>query len=478
MEKKGLATFALAMLITSAVDSIRNLPATALFGSTLIFFFLFAAFIFLIPSALVAAELAANCPEESGIFHWVKSAFGEPIGFFSVWLQWTANLIWFPTVLSFVASLLAFSFEPSLMHNKIFLVATISATFWILTLVNFKGLHLSARLTSLCTIFGIILPVIAVILFASIWLLDGNASQLHFSTRTMLPSFTDPSTWVSLTAIMAGFVGIEVSAVHVKEVRHPQETFPKALGISIIFILIGMLLGALAIAIILPAKNMSLVNGVMQAFSVFLIHYKLKWLVPIIAILILLGSFGGMISWVISPAKGMLQAGQMGYLPLFLRKINKHGVATNLLILQAIIVSTICVIFLCMPSVSGSYWLLTALNAQIYMGMYLLMFFAFLKVRYEPTKKKKIFRIPGGKMGAWVIALLGVGGCILTIAVGFFPPSTIDVGGVVHYDKLLTLGMAIVLSPVIAILFYKNKKSFTLLEKPSETNGALETLAG
>ena len=52
----------------------------------------------------------------------------------------------------------------------------------------------------------------------------------------------------------------------------------------------------------------------------------------------------------------------------------EHGVAANLLITQAVIVSFICLAFLLMPSISGSYWLLTALNIQLYMIMYVMMF--------------------------------------------------------------------------------------------------------
>ena len=60
------------MITVGSVDSIRNLPATALFGSSLIFFFLFAALFFLIPSALVSAELSSAWPEQGGIYIWVK----------------------------------------------------------------------------------------------------------------------------------------------------------------------------------------------------------------------------------------------------------------------------------------------------------------------------------------------------------------------------------------------------------------------
>jgi hypothetical protein len=40
----------------------------------------------------------------------------------------------------------------------------------------------------------------------------------------------------------------------------------------------------------------------MQAFTNFFTIYHLNWMIPIIAIMIFLGSLGGTINWVISPA--------------------------------------------------------------------------------------------------------------------------------------------------------------------------------
>src|SRR5476651_2880845 len=98
MAHKKLSLFSLILLIVAAIDSIRNLPASALFGSTLIFFFIFSAIVFLIPTALVSAELAANI-DEGGIYQWARLAFGERAGFLAVWLQWINNIFWFPTIL-------------------------------------------------------------------------------------------------------------------------------------------------------------------------------------------------------------------------------------------------------------------------------------------------------------------------------------------------------------------------------------------
>lgn len=57
---KKISLFSLVCLIVAAIDSIRNLPAQALFGSSLIFFFTLSAVVFLIPVSLLAAVLTSR----------------------------------------------------------------------------------------------------------------------------------------------------------------------------------------------------------------------------------------------------------------------------------------------------------------------------------------------------------------------------------------------------------------------------------
>ncbi len=85
----------------------------------------------------------------------------------------------------------------------------------------------------------------------------------------MLPNLSSSGSWVSLTAIMTSFLGMELAAVHIKQVRQPQKTFPKAILISVLIILFTMSLGSLSIAFVLPKENIHLVDGVMQTFKYF-----------------------------------------------------------------------------------------------------------------------------------------------------------------------------------------------------------------
>lgn len=462
MNAKKLTTFALVMLITGAVDSIRNLPAASLFGSALIFFFLFSAVVFLIPSALISAELASSDEEQSGIFHWVKAAFGEKMGFLAIWLQWITNLVWFPTILSFIAGLVADLIDPNLAQEKTFLIPVILTTFWLLTLLNLRGVRISARFASFCAIIGMVIPMVLIILLAGIWIAKGNLSQIHITTENVFPTLANTNTWISLTAIMTAFAGMELAAVHVKDIHNPQKTFPRALLFSVILILTTMLFGSLAIAVVLPQPHISLVNGVMQAFTTFFTSFGMSWLIPVITIMILFGSLGGIISWVISPAKGLMQAAQMGYLPPFLQKENQYGVSSNLLITQAIIVSFVCCAFMLMPSVSGSYWLLTALSTQLYIIMYVMMFLAGVYSRYKFPNKHKAFTIPGGNIGMWITALFGLFGCLITLIVGFFPPDSLNVGSVMRYEITFCCGMVCMIAPALFFYAYKHKNTVTV----------------
>ncbi len=449
-----LSTLALTLLITGAIDSIRNLPATALFGTTLIFFFIFSAIVFLIPTALVSAELAANI-DEGGIYQWARLAFGERIGFLAVWLQWINNIIWFPTILSFIAGTAAYLIDPALAENKVYLVSVILVTFWGLTLINFKGIRLSAKFTSFCAIGGLIVPTIAIILLLGTWLWIGKPLQIHLTPSNMIPHWGHVDNWIALTAIMMGFAGMELATVHVNDVRNPQKTFPRALAISTVVILVTMILGSLAIAFVLPYDRINLVNGTIQTFAYFLHAYHLSWLTPILTLMLVIGSLGGMVSWIVSPIKGLAQAAHRGFLPPIFKQQNKHGVSQSLLVIQAVLVSLVCAAFLLLPSINGSYWLLSALSTQLYMLMYVLMFFCALRLRKKINYSPNTFVIPGKSLGLWLVCLLGLTGCAITLIVGFIPPKGINIGSNWYYEVIFCSGMIGLIIPVFFFYWYQ-----------------------
>ena len=459
MKKQALSLFSLTLLTVVSVDSIRNLPATALFGSQLISFFILAAIFFLIPCALVSAELSSGWPKQGGIYIWAREAFGDSIGLMAIWFQWIENVIWYPTILSFVAGTFGYLINPDLAQNKYFLMVSILIAFWGSTWVNLKGMRSSALFSNLCGIFGLLVPMTLIIVLGIFWFTSAHPIQIHFSADDILPHWHDEGIWVSLTAIMLSFCGIEIATVHANDVENPQRNFPKSLAYSSLIILSTLLLGGLSIGIVLPAKDISLVSGIMQAFDAFFTAYHLKFFMPIIAVMLVFGGLGGLSNWIIAPTKGLLVAAEHGHLPTIAQKTNAQGAPTTLLIIQAILVSLLSAVFLFMPSVNGSYWLLTALTSQVYMLMYIIMFATGIYLRFKAPNQKRLFAIPGGKAGMLIVSTLGIVGCLITIVVGFIPPDGIDVGTAAYYPWILAGGLVVIALPPFTQKLWRSSRS-------------------
>lgn len=445
------------MITAGSVDSVRNLPATALFGSSIIFFFILAALFFLLPGALISAELASTSTEPGGVYTWLKQAFGPKAGFVAVWFQWVENVFYFPALLSFVVATLAYIFSPALAHSKEYLVLSILIIFWAATLINIRGIKLSAMVANIATLFGLILPMAIIILLGAIWLLQKQHLQIHFTLHAMVPSLHHSGVWVALTGIILSLCGIELATVYGQDVKNPQSAFPRALFIASFIIVSTLICGGLSIAIVLPEKQISLVSGIMQASELFFSHYHLNWMLPLIAIMLVLGGIGTVNNWIIAPVRGLLIAAGDGHLPKHMSKKNKHGAPHVMLIYQALIVTATTLVYFLMPTVNASYWLLTVLTAQLYMFMYIMLFAAGIRLRFKKMQRVKGFMVPGGKLGMIVVAVAGLIGCTVTVAVGFIPPDRVAVGSHLRYEMLIIGGLMVMSLPAIWVSLRSKK---------------------
>lgn len=453
---KSLGIFALVMITITSVDSIRNLPTTALFGGQMIIFFIISGIGFLIPSALVASELSAAMPKTGGIYVWIRQAFGRRFGLIAIWFQWIENVIWYPAILSTLGGTLAFVISEDLANNPIFLIAAINVVFWGLTLLNLAGIKSSANFSTFCGITGLLLPMTLIIVLGLAWVLTGHTVEISLTKEALTPNFHDPGSLVSLTAVILCFSGMEIATAHAQDVDNPQRSYPIALIISVIIIFTTMLFGSLAIAAIVPNHELSLVAGIMQAIKSFFDAYHLGFLIPIMAICIILGTMGSVSNWIIAPNRGLLVALKEADIAHFLQGENSKKAPSSLLITQGILVTLITSIFIFMPNVNSSYWILTAMASQLYMGMYILMFVAVIYLRIKQPELERPFKIPGGIFGVTLIGCLGLFISIFNLFIGFFPPSDLDTGSIQNYEIILISGLVIMSCPPFILYWLRN----------------------
>lgn len=455
--KRVIPIFILAMSNVAIMASLRNLPLIAEFGWNAVFFFLIVGIGFLIPCALVSAELATGWPKSGGIYVWVREAFGDRWGFFAVWMQWVHNVSWYPAILSFVAATLAYACGTTwLAANKYFILCIVLVVFWGMTIVNYRGIKTSSIVSTVGVIMGTILPGVIIILLALVWLTQGHPLQIHASASSLLPDFHNFDNIIFMGGFFLTFAGLEVSSGYAGEVKNPQKNYPRSILLAAGITFILLLAGALAIAFVIPKEEISLVSGVMEAFRTMLAKYQLIWMLPVIGVLLAVGSIAEVNSWIMGPVKALYTTSVHGNLPSIFQKQNRHGMPTNLLLFQAIIVTISSLVFLLMPNLSSSYWILSALSAQMYLVMYVFMFAAAIRLRYTRPLVPRAYKIPHPHKGMWFIASLGILSSLFAIIITFYPPKQLHVGSVVFYESFLLGGLLLMI--LIPLAIYQCKK--------------------
>lgn len=438
--KKVLSVFSLVMINVIAVDSLRTLPISAKLGLSLVSYYVIAAFAFFIPVALVAAELATAYPNTGGIYVWVREAFGKRAGFITIWLQWIYNVVWYPTILAFIAATLSYLIAPDLETNKFFLLSTVLGLFWIFTALNCFGMRLSSIVSIIGAVFGTVLPMLLIIILAFVWIMQGKPTVIGYPSQ-WLPNFESLGNLSLFAAVLFGLIGMEMSAVHAEEVKNPQRDYPKALFYSTILIISTLSLGSLAIVIVVPNDHLSVVSGLIDAYAVFFKSYNMPWMTSIIAVLIILGGLSGVSAWIIGPTKGLLVSARDGSLPDRFARTNKYGAPTTILFTQALIFSALSTVFILLKSINAAYWMLSDLCAQMALLVYIFMFAAALKLRYSKPDHPRGYTIPGGNIVMWILCSVGTLCCLAAMFVGFVPPSQIPVGNVYIFEGFLVGGL-------------------------------------
>lgn len=441
--KRVLSVFVLAMFNVSLMASLRNLPLVAEFGLSAIFFFSLVAIFFLIPSALISAELATGWPKDGGIYIWVREGLGDRWGFMAIWMQWVHNVAWYPVILSFVAVTGAYLISPAVAENRWYVIGVILVGFWGMTLLNYLGIKTSSWFSAVGVIVGTILPGLLIIFLGIYWFGSGNPIQTEISWNALVPSFSHVGNLVFLSGLFLAFGGLEVSAAYASEVKEPQKNYPKAIILGSVITFCLFMLGSLAIAFVIPKEQINLVAGLMEAFQIFFEHYSLGWIMPLMALLLVIGAIAEVNSWIIGPVKGLHETSIHGNLPPFFQKLNPNGVPTRLLIFQAILMTITSFVFLYMPQVSSGFWILTALSAQSYLVMYILMFIAALKLRYSKPHVPRAYRVPFEKKGIWLFACLGIFSSCFAIILSFVPPTSLKVQSTAEYAGVLFVALFI-----------------------------------
>ncbi len=456
--KRELGLRDLVLLNIVAVVGLRWISkAAAEGGVSAILLWMMAALFFFIPQGFTVIELTARYPSDGGIYQWAKHAFGKFHCFICGWCYWTNNLIYYPTLLMFMAGSSAYILGDKLLFlekNNIYNMIFCLVTLWILIFLNIVGMKMGKWVQNLGAL-ATWMPII-IIIITGILVTCKTGFSNPFSYKDLAPNFSDLKMIAFFSTMCFGFAGLEIGSLMAGEIKDPAKNFPKAIIIAGFLIAFIYMAGTLSLLASLPKGEISVITGIIQTIKT--IEEKWGWgvITGVVAFFIVLGGMGGSSAWLAGSARIPFVAGLDDFLPSYFGKLHPKWHTPYIAILfQGIFSSLFIVIAIIGSSVSEAYNVLLDMTIIIYFIPYIYMFLSLIAIRKRETVEKSI--IPGGMTGVWIVGLTGLSVTLFSIFLAFLPP-----GGTVNvflYELKLIGGSFIFI--LLAIVLYYRKRLFS-----------------
>lgn len=453
---KKLTLFQLVGISIAFYGSVRSVPTLAIVGWQQIFFMIGAAVLFAIPISLIAAELATGWPEEGGSQVWVKEALGERWGFVTAWLLWVQLFFGMVMVSSTVGVMLAYTIgRPELAQNNMFIFIIIVISYWTVTLLNFK-FDMGKVVGSIGAVVGIYIPFAALVILGLWWTFKhGNVFLGPLNVQTAIPSLASFDKLSFFSGIIFIFSGLEIASVHANNIENPKRNYPISVFLSMGLLIIFNLIAGLTEANTIPSDKIELSN-ITQPFQIYFNELGMPWLTNLIAGMIAIGVLAQLSAWVLGPSKAMIKVAEEGNLPPIFQKRTRRDVPITFVLIQAIVVSLVAIVYVVVPDVNNSFFMVLILTTILYSIVYIFIILAEIILKYKKPDVHRAFTIPGGRGGMWITCILAMIGVIITIVVSLIPPSSIPPEGNTMYIAFQVIGTLICfISPLIIYAFKK-----------------------
>ena len=415
----GFRDLALFYVVTGI--SLRWIASAAAAGPSSIIIWIGAWLAFYTPLALSVIELSSRYPGEGGLYIWSKKAFGDFPGFISAWTYWASNLPYFPAVLYFAASNALYVRQSSWGHlsdNPTFYIIFAWLTLTAATLLNIVGLDVGKWLHNIGALAMWIPAVILMVMGAFAWRRFGPATA--FTLHSMTPSLhlNDVIFW---SLLIFAFGGCETASFMGDEIKNPRRTLPWGLFIAGVTVALCYILGTVSVLVALPPAEVSNLSGLMQAIAKTAVRSGFERVVPYAAFLIALSNVGAAGAYLAAVARLPFVAGVDRLLPPVFGALHPRWKTPWVALLVQYVLGVIF-IFLGQAgtSVKGAYDVMVSMTVITYFIPYLFVFAAMIKLQDEPAIPE-VIHVPGGKVVAKVVALVGLLTTTLTIVLSVFP---------------------------------------------------------
>ncbi len=394
---------------------------------------------FLLPYALIVAELGAAFPGAGGPYTWVRLAFGRPAATLSALLYWIANPIWLGGTLAIVTvSVIESCFVD--LHAARYAVALLFV--WGVAGAALLG----PRPFDLLARAGAALRLALLGFLGLSAVLYGIANGVHGASLGDLRP-TGSVLVVAVPVLIYGLLGLELPSAAGVGADAPARLPGEILGASLATAL-AYVLPLLAMVVVLPGEQLASIGGFVEATRTLCTVYGGSVdgqgtahltgaggaLANILAIGFIATLATGGATWLRGANEVQAAAAQDGAAPPVLGRRSRAGAP----VVVGVLAGAIATITMALAYELASGRLTRYFDAMLGLGIstvlasYLLVFPSLLRLRRTRPDVRRPFRVPGGMPGAVACTLLTTGIALFAIVELVYPGL-----GLSHPDTLL-----------------------------------------
>lgn len=413
MEEKKVSLVKSILFTICSILVLDSFVAPAIIGVSSITVWIITAVVFFIPYGLVSAELGAAYPDDGGIASWVTRAFGEKAGVLVGWYYWINVGFWMPAVFVAFATWFSYAFAPAASPWVLAGIAVLMC--WIVVWIGVRGVELSVTVSSIAAI----LKAAVMLLFGFMGIAYGIKFGLanDFSLQNFIPSFDNTTQYISVIAY--NLLGFELIGAIGSKIKDPGKTVPKMIIFAGIAITALFVFGTFGILAAIPAGNVDTVDGfyfaLQELCSVFGPAAQPVFYVTIVVTLLTLVS--NMITWSLGANETLMGAEMDKRSKLLGHRHKKFGTPDNLYYILGIVSTLLIVLNYALSGDANEiFWTIFSFSTLIFFLSYLFMFPAAIKLRFADPETERPYKVPGGKFGITICAILGelvIGACVV-----------------------------------------------------------------
>jgi amino acid transporter len=407
------------LFVITAVVVLDTIGAVAVGGPEAFTWLALMGIAFLVPSALLTAELGAAFPAEGGHYVWTRLAFGRVAGAVSALLYWIETPIWIGGSLAITAITVVEEFVTPLGHGGRLVFAL--AFVWSAVVAAV----LPIRLGRLVPAGGAIARVALVALFSATVVVYAAVHGVHgLAAGELEPTRAGFAALVPV--LLYNYLGFDVPSAAAGEMRDPQRDLPAGILRAGAWTFALYAVPVLATLLVLPPERITGLTGFVSAIrEVFTVYGPAGAVLGggagllLIWVLVTSGA-----TWLMASARSQAVACLDGAGPRRLGAFSAHGAPARLAVVSGVVATGVSLATFSVAGSSAERYFVVALSLSIAVIAlsYVAIFAAPIRLRRTHGHVARPFRVPGGAIGLWTCSALSLAWTLAALVLLLWPP--------------------------------------------------------